>query len=504
MKIKPQELPTDAKALQEMVLALQSQVQTLEHQNQHLIEQFRLAQQQRFGRSSEAHPAQPDLFNEPEVEVDNAEPETEEITYTRKKGGRAKLPGDLPHEVIEHDIDEADKVCDCCGEQMHRMGEERSEKLEFIPAVVKVIEHVRPKYGCRTCEKHGIEVKIKIAPVPPSIIPKSFATPSLLSQIITNKYQFSLPLYRQESLFKQYGIPLSRQTMSDWMMRCSALFKPLYDHLKRLLLQQSEVHADETTLKVLNDDKSKCYMWIYCSGIDAPSDSEIPNIVLYDYNNGRRTRAVLEAFLDGYDGYIHADGYKSYDSIAAKIVGCWAHARRPFSEAKTKQPKGAKGKADWALNQIQKLYRIETKLKDSTPERKYEVRQKESVPLLNQFKEWLDKSSPQVTPKSAVGCAIQYALNQWPKLMRYVEDGNLSIDNNRAERVVKQFVIGRKNWLFCITGNGAQASAMLYSIIQTAIANGLTPYDYICHCLEHLTHEPDNIEAILPWNVQLS
>jgi transposase len=193
---KPRQRPQDTNALQEMVLALQSQIKTLEQQYQHLIEPFRLAQQQRFGRSSEKHPAQPDLFNEAEIEVDTTEPEKEQITYTRKKPVRKKLPEDLPREVIEHDIDEADKVCDCCGKAMHRIGEECSEKLVFIPATVKVIEHVRPKYGCRHCDKQGTEVNIKIAPLPPSIMPKSIATPSLLAQIITSKFQYSLPLYR--------------------------------------------------------------------------------------------------------------------------------------------------------------------------------------------------------------------------------------------------------------------------------------------------------------------
>jgi transposase len=502
MKKKPIPLPTDAKALQEMVLALQSQLKTLEQQNQHLIEQFRLAQQQRFGRSSEKHPAQPDLFNEAEVEVDTTEPEKEQISYARNKPVRNKLPEDLPREVIEHDIDEADKICDCCGEAMHRMGETCSEKLVFIPATVKVIEHVRPKYGCRHCDKHGTAVQIKIAPVPSSIMPKSIATPSLLAQIITSKYQYSLPLYRQESLFKQYGISLGRKTMSDWMIRCSALFKPLYDELKKRLLQQPAIYADETSLNVINDNKSKCYMWVYCSGTDAPNDSVIPNIVLYDYNDGRRTNQVLKDYLVGYNGYIHADGYASYNNLDATVVGCWAHARRPFKQAKIAQPKGAKGKADWALNHIQKLYRIETKLKNSSPAHKYKIRQLESKPLLEQFKEWLDKSSLQVSPKTTLGKAIQYSLNQWEKLRQYIEDGYLSIDNNRAERAVKPFVIGRKNWMFNITASGAEASAMLYSIVQTAIANGLIPYDYINHCLEHLTHAPENIEAILHFALE--
>ncbi|WP_141235700.1 IS66 family transposase [Pseudoalteromonas sp. NBT06-2] len=503
MKKKPNPLSMDPQVLQEMVLALQSKVTDLELKNQHLLEQFRLAQQKRFGRSSEAHPAQDDLFNEAEAEFEKIEPKTQEISYTRNKAVRQKLPADLPREIITHDLTESEKTCDCCGEHMHKMGEERSEKLEFIPAVVKVIEHVRPKYGCRQCEKQSTEVKIKIAPVPPSIIPRSIATPSLLAQIITSKYQYSLPLYRQESLFKQYGINLSRQTMSDWMIKCSTLFKPLYDYLRLQLLKQPVIYADETTLKVIQENRSKCYMWVYCSGADSRGDSVISNIVLYDYNKGSRSSQAVIDYLDGYDGYLQVDGYPGYNKVDATLVGCWAHVRRPFKEAKAKQPQGGIGKADWALNQIQKLYRIETAIKHCTPDEKYRVRQNKSVPLLDEFKKWLDKSAIHTPPTTAVGKPIHYALNQWEKLIRYVKNGHLDIDNNRAERAVKPFVIGRKNWMFSNTGNGAQASAVLYSIVETAKANGLVPYDYIRHCLEHLIHEPDNLDAIVPWNVKL-
>lgn len=506
MKKDARQLPTDPKALQAMVLALQAQVGELELKNQQLLEQFRLAQKRQFGQKSEAHPAQGDLFNEVESEVlatVTPEPETEEVSYTRKKPTRTKLPEDLPREVIEHDLPEEEKTCDCCGEPMHRMGEARSEKLEFVPAQVKVIEHVRPKYGCRRCEKEGTEVKIKIAPPPASVIPKGIATPTLLSQIITSKFQYSLPLARQESIFMQHNIELSRKTMSEWMLKCAALFKPLIALLKQHLLAQPAIHADETTLKVISEGKSKCYMWVYCSGTDSPEqNSPVRNIVLYDYN-ASRAHSIVAEYLEGYDGYLHVDGYPGYNKLPAKLVGCWCHARRPFDEAKAQQPKGKTGKADMALNQIQKLYRIETKLKGSTPEEKYRVRQELAVPLLEKFKQWLDDAAPSYSPTTSIGKAINYSLNQWDKLRRYVEDGHLKIDNNRGERAVKPFVIGRKNWVFNNTANGADASAILYSIVQTAKANGLVPFDYIAHCLEHLAHEPDNLKAILPWNVQL-
>jgi len=281
-------LPTDPEALQKMVLSLQYQVKNLTEEKQHLIEQFRLAQQQRFGASSEAHPAQGDLFNEAEAELDTIEEAIDEeietdvsVTTVKKKPIRKKLPADLPRETIIHDIE--DKTCSCCGNELHQMGDEPSEKLDFIPAQVKVIEHVRLKYSCRTCEKENITTKITIAPVPASPIPKGIATATLLSQIITSKYQYALPLYRQETLFKQYGIALSRKTMADWMMKSAELFKPLYARLQEILLRQGVIQADETTLKVIKEDKVKSYMWLYCTGTDSPSQSPIPNIVLYDY-----------------------------------------------------------------------------------------------------------------------------------------------------------------------------------------------------------------------------
>lgn len=495
-------LPTDPEALQKMVLSLQSQVKNLTAEKQHLIEQFRLAQQQRFGASSEGHPAQGDLFNEAEAVLDVDE-EVDESTPTavKKKPIRQKLPKTLEREVIIHDLTDDEKNCECCGKPLHQIGESRSEKLAFIPAKVKVIEHVRLKYSCRTCEKEGVSTKVKSAPVPPSPIPKGIATPSLLSQLITSKYQYALPLYRQESLFKQYGIALSRKTMSEWMMKCSELFKPLYEQLQKTLLQQSVIQADETTLKVVNEEKAKCYMWLYCTGSDVPTQSAVPNIVLFDYQSGRGGQCAVD-YLGGYNGYLQVDGYAGYEKTSATLVGCWAHARRKFKEAEIAQPQGKTGKANMALNYIQKLYRIEIQLKDKDAAQKYQIRQEKAKPLLGQFYQWLEKSN--VPPKTALGKAIQYCKNQWHKLIQYIENGDLNIDNNRAERAVKPFVIGRKNWLFSNTANGAKTSAMHYSLIETAKANGLVPFDYLMYCLEQLSNPSLDVRSLLPWNVKLS
>ncbi|AGP90745.1 IS66 family transposase [Alteromonas mediterranea] len=453
----------------------------------YLEEQFRVAQHKQFGKSTEGHSGQGELFNEAEELVVEAETETAEeaISYTRKKPVRKPLPKDLPREVIVHDLTDEEKICGCCSGDLHRIGEDKSEKLQFIPA-----------------EKNGISNTIKQAPVPHSVIPKGYATPSLLSQIITSKYQYGLPLYRQEAMFKQHGIELSRKTMADWIIRCAELFKPLYEQLHQHLLKQPVIAADETTLKVVESEKATSYMWLYTSGADSPngniSDAEIPNIVLYDYHNSRAGQCAVD-FLDGYNGYLQVDGYQGYEQTQATLIGCWAHARRKFMEAKKGAGKKGSGKADWALNHIQKLYRIETQLKDKTVEVRYLTRQEKSLPLLNQFHTWLTKSVQQVLPKTKLGEAIQYCLNQWEKLARYTFDGQLSIDNNRAERAIKPFVIGRKNWLFSQTATGANASAVLYSIIETAKANDLNVFEYMMICLDELSRPNADIEQLLPW-----
>ena len=500
-------LPDDPAALKQMLLALQKELAEkdteLAQQRSkyaYLLEQFRLAQHQRFGKSSEAAPGQGELFNEAEVELDTSgDEEKQEVSYTRNKPKRQKLPGDLPREVVVHDLADSEKVCDCCQGELHKIGEDKSEKLEFVPAQVKVIEHVRPKYACRRCDKEGVEVKIKQAAVPPSPIPKGIATPSLLSQIITTKYQYGLPLYRQESLFKQYGIQLSRKTMADWMVKMAKLLEPLYQRLKQELLKQGVIQADETTLNVLKEEKSTCYMWLYCTGADSPvNDSPIPNIVLYDYQ-ASRAAACPKDYLGDFTGYLQVDGYQAYEHTDATLVGCMAHARRKFVEAKKAQPKGKTGKADMALSQIQKLYGIEGQLDGKSADAKYQYRQENAKPILDKLYQWLVTAAPQVAEKSALGKAVNYALNQWSKLVRYLDDGRLNIDNNRAERAIKPFVIGRKNWLFANTASGARASATLYSLIETAKANGLIPFDYLNHLLTELPKSNHNLEAMLPW-----
>ncbi|OLQ83800.1 transposase [Photobacterium proteolyticum] len=507
----------DISQLQAMVQTLlaerdewEKERQSLSAQYQSLLEQFKLAIDRQFAKRAESlkpyNDAQGELFNEVECEADTPAVESHEASISsateptaKRRGKRKPLPKDLPRERIVLDLEADEKICPCCQGELHKIGEDVSEKLEFIPAQLKVLEYVRPRYGCRQCEKTAEQVSIIQKPAPASLIPKSFATESLLANIILGKYQYALPLYRQETLFEQAGIALTRTTMARWAMQVSEAFTPLYQAIRQTLLQQVVIQADETPLNVLKEDK-QCYMWVYCSGGDSPGSSPpgLKNIVLFDYQNSR-AGACPANYLGDFTGYLQTDGYQAYDTLKAiEHLGCMAHARRKFMDAKKVQGKGKTGKADVVLAKIQKLYALEARLKECTVEARQAERQLRAKPMLDDLYQWLNKQK--VIGSGQLGKAIKYTLGQWPKLIRYVEDGHLSIDNNRAERAIKSLVIGRKNWLFADTPSGADASAVLYSIIETAKANDLVVYDYLVHCMKALAKPEPDINALLPWN----
>ena len=294
--------------------------------------------------------------------------------------------------------------------------------------------------------------------------------------------------------------------MSQWILRCADKVEPLIALLKETLLAQDVLFADETTLTVLDDERKKSYIWLYGCGPDRDGNAQAPGIVLFDYQEGSRGHHCPQAYLSNYTGYLHVDGYKAYEKTEAKLVGCWAHARRKFIEAEQSQPKGKQGKGgkiQWAVSWFQKLYRVEQALKDKPREERYVTRQSKTQSLLNEFKAWLDKSVTQVPPKSKLGEAISYSLNQWSKLVRVIDDGGLSMDNNRAERSVRPFTVGRNNWLFSKTHNGARASAVLYSLIETAKANDCEPYEYLEYVLREIPKlkSEDDHGHLLPWNM---
>lgn len=470
-------------------------------------EQFRLLQHKQFGASSEQSVDQGCLFNEAELTQDVAPVVPEQtITYTRAKPGRKSLPKDLPTERIDYTLPPEQQICACCGGPLHEMSTETREELQFIPAQLKRIEHVRHVYSCRQCERSGETVPILTAPAPKPPIPKSYASASLLAYIIVAKFVDGLPLYRLEAHFERLGISLSRQVMSIWMIRVALLLEPVFDRLTEELRRRTILHADETTLQVLHEPgraaQSKSYLWLYRSaGADGPP------IVLYDYQETRAGKHP-RAFLAGFRGYLHVDGYAGYHGIEhVTLVGCWAHLRREFHDAVQALPvekRRTVGKAHEGLAYCNRLFAIERELKDCTPEERHAERKARSRPVVEAFYAWMGTLQSQVLPQSKLGQAVTYGVNQRQKLERFLEDGRLEIDNNRAERAIKPFVIGRKNWLFANTPSGARASALLYSLVETAKENGLKPAEYLTRLLRELPNieiTDAAIEALLPWNV---
>lgn len=440
------------------------------------------------------------------------EPEKEETitvpAHSRKKSGRKPLPDSLPREEVIHDIPEEEKVC-ACGCQLTRIGEETSEQLHVERPKFKVIVNVRPKYACKQCEGTADENSpaVKIAPVPPQIIPKSFATAALLAYIIIAKFIDALPLYRQENQFSRLGIDLSRATMANWMIRVADRCQPLMPLLRQEIRSGPLINADETTLQVMNEpgrkNTTKSYTWIFRGGTE-----ENP-AVIFEYHPTRAGK-VARDFLEGYKGYVQSDGFSGYNALdeidGITLCGCWAHARRKFVDVvkadKASKKSGQMRVADIALGHIKQLYAIEKEAKGLTVEERFQLRQEKAKPVLDNLGLWLRETYPKTPPKGELGKAIYYSLQQWQRLNVYLEDGRLRPDNNLAENAIRPFVIGRKNWLFSGSPEGAHASATLYSLVETAKLNKLEPYKYMRYLLEKIPVANDeNVKELLPTRV---
>lgn len=502
-KLKKEQLPDDIDTLKQLVLAHRDRIQLLE-------EQIILFNHREFGKSSEKCSQQAELFDEAENEVSDEAPLTAELfdadsiktTASKTKPGRKPLPPSLPRVRIEHDLADQDKICEC-GCQKTCIGEETSEQLDIIPAIIQVLVHARKKYACKSCES-GVDT----APLPAQPISKSNASPGLLAHIVVAKYQDALPLYRMETIFKRLDIHLPRNTQANWMIKGAGLCQPLFNLLNDRLLSSGYIHMDETTVQVLKEPEksaeSKSYMWVRRTG-----DIAHP-IVLFDYHP-RRSGNVVTLLLGDYQGYLQTDDYASYLKVGASAgvthLGCMAHARRKFTDAQKVTPskKGKVSKADVAVEMIKVLYRIEAEIKEKTAAERYLVRQQKSLPQLNKIRLWLDKALESTLPKGKAGIAIAYLHRNWKKLIAYTEDGRLNIDNNPVENAIRPFAVGRKNWMFSDSQNGAKASAMYYSIIETAKANGLEPYTYLRALFTQLPSckTVEDYELLLPWNIKL-
>jgi len=480
------------------------------------MEQLRLNKHRKFGASSERSDSeykQLSLFNEAEVEAQPvlAEPTIEKITYERRKksGHREALFKDLPVETVEYRLPEEEQVCSCCGNPLHEMSTEVRQELKIIPAQAKVVKHVRYVYACRRCEREDINTPIVTAPMPAPVLSGSLASPSVMAHIMNQKYGESMPLYRQEQQFARLGLKLSRQTLANWVLYGANKWLTLiYDRMHEHLLKQDVLHADETTLQVLHEPgraaQTQSYLLLYRTGRDGPP------IILYDYQTTRGSQHPHQ-FLSGFKGYLHVDGYAGYNGLpGVTLVGCWAHARRKFDEALKALPDSKRSAAVAAKKGLEfcnRLFAIERDLKDATFEERYKTRLARSRPVLDAFLAWLQIQNEQVLPKSSFGQAIKYCLSQWNKLEAFMQDGRLELDNNRSERSIKPFVIGRKNWLFANTPRGARASAIVYSVIETAKENGLNPFRYLSYLFEKLpnmdTGDQKALDELLPWSTSL-
>ena len=514
MRDAASELPHDLEGLKSLVVDLQ---QTNHHQQREITrlrEQLNLLLAKRYGPSREAlADLQLRLFNEAEAQESRAEPAPppEAVTvaaHRRQKRGRKLLPPTLPRVERVYDLPEAERHCPQDGTALEPIGEEVSEQLDVIPATVQVLRHIRLKYACPCCRTHVVTASMPAQP-----IPKSLASPGTLAHVAVSKYQDALPLYRQEQIFKRLGLELPRVTLAGWMIRAGALIQPLINLLRDRLLEGDVIHCDETKVQVLKEPgkaaTSLSYMWVQVSGRD-----EKP-VVLFDYDPSRGG-AIPKRLLGDFSGFLHTDGYEGYGAVCRANditqIGCWAHVRRKYDEAlkaaginPRKPPSGTPPpkmrRTLKALGYIQRLFAIEHRIRDQAPEARWRVRQGESAPVVDEFRDWLDTVLPSVVPGSALGKAIAYTDGQWPKLIRFLEDGRLELHNNRAENAIRPFVVGRKNWLFSDSVAGAKASANLYSLIETAKANGREPYAYLRRVFTELPTATclADIETLLPF-----
>ena len=498
---------------------LMDQNKEISNKLEYLTQNINLANHHRFGSSSEKdkYPEGYEqisfCFNEAEAisNVCTSEPEYEEVVpkpYKRKKqkGKREIDLAEFPVVHIEHKLSDEERICSECGKILKVVTAEKTSYLRFVPAHFEREEHAVFVYGCED-SKCGNIVR---AEKEPPLLRGSIATPSIVAAIMNGKYVNSVPLARHESEFERYGVNLSRQTMANWMIRCSEEYLSLiYDEMKNhLLLYYRVIQADETRVQVLHEENRKAttdsWMWLYRSG----ELCDAPPIILFNYETTRGGYHPKE-YLQKYSGHMTTDGYSAYHNLPESIVvsGCFCHARRKYDECLKSVPeKYRKGTvADEAIKRIGLLYKIEALIKDKSADERYEVRLNQSKPILDAYFQWLNSMSGAIDSSSMIGKAINYSLNQQQYLERYLLNGNIAIDNSASERSIRIFAVGRKNWEFCNTPNGAKASAIIYSITETAKANGLKPYEYLVHVLEtipkhYMGTSRDFIKDLLPWS----
>jgi transposase len=506
-EIDPKALPEDIEQCHALILALAGDLEDIRARLDYLTRRL-------FGRRSEKvgpGEGQLSLFGELEEAPAEAtdEPEEDEAPGdepplgSRRRRGRKPLPKELPRVRVEHDLSDEDKRCPDCGETRERIGEDTSEQMEYVPASLRVIEHVRLKYACRRCQGNVAQAEKPAQP-----IEKSSAGPGLLAHVITSKYCDHLPLNRQEQIFWRHGADLSRKTLCDWVLQSADVLWPLVRLMKKEIVSGDIVNADDTIVPT-QDPKNKgsthrSYLWVYVGDDGHP-------FTVYDFTWTRSSEGPLD-FLADFAGYLQADAANVFDPLFGETedgveapsqaggiveVGCWAHARRKFYDARASDPV----RAHLAMNQIRDLYKIERQAKElglGAHERR-DLRRKEARPILDKLFEWMVETQMAVLPKSPVGQGLSYALSNKTALSRYIDVGELSIDNNVAERALRRVVVGRNNWLFAGSPRGGRAAAIHYSLIESARRHDHDPFAYLRDILTRLpTHPQKALPDLLP------
>lgn len=502
----------------EQVKTLENRIAELEQENKRLHDSVEYLTKKLFGRSSEKTSAlalgQMSLFDEAEITADPAapEPDLKQVKgYLKKKfkGQRQELLKDVPHIKRLCTLEKQDRFCDDCRTVLEPVGEDfvRTE-IEFIPAQIKVIDYYRETFECHTCRKNGKRYMEK-SPMPDPVIQHSMASPSSVAWIMHQKFVNALPLYRQEKEWKTLGVNLSRATMANWIMVASRdWLMPLVERMHQILLQERYLHSDETTVQVMNEEDRKnttdSYMWGYSTG----RHYEHP-IRIFEYQPGRGGKYPQE-FLKGFKGYLHTDAYAGYEKVPnITRCLCWSHLRRYFVDALPKDTRSPEAPvSSQGIAYCNKLFEIEKTLEELSSEKRKAERLNQEKPVLDAFWAWVDSTRNKILPKSKLGEALNYAHNHKKALMNYLEDGNCSISNNLAENSIRPFTIGRKNWLFSGSPKGAAASAAVYSIVESAKANGLNPFKYLNLVFRDMPgvlfrQYPEFLEDYLPWSPEV-
>lgn len=499
---------------------VQEQSKTVESQKvriDRLMDILAKFQKTTFGQSSEKRRYvlgedndQMSLFNEAEAESNRHAPEPDKVSvagHVRKtKRTKEELAANVPVVEIISELDKEKLDCEECGGKMRVLGKETArEELEIIPAQVRLLRYIRYSYVCQSCEQETGEATIVKAPTPAPVIKRSLASASTVAHVMYQKYVNGMPLYRQEKDWANQGIVLSRATLANWIIRsANDWLVPLWETMKAHLLKQAVVHADETVIQVLKEEgkkpSSESRMWLYCSG-----NTVTEPVVLYEYQP-TRSGEHARRFLEGFHGYLQTDGYSGYDKVPnVTRCGCWAHLRRKYQEA---MPKGVAigSTAAVGFEYCNQLFAIEKELEQITPEERKIQRQERSKPVLEAYSSWIDTVN--VLKGSKLAEAITYSINQRTSLGTFLENGQVALSNNRAENAIRPFVIGRKGWLFADTPKGAKASAVVYSIVETAKANNLNIFMYLVHILSTMpgtdfNDDPSILEDIMPWSPKL-